>query len=277
MNKEWLFRFGAIAATGIFLTACDGNSDRVRADGGGGGAAPRDVTLRASKGAIVGATCEIAPLNNPTNVLDTCLTDNNGDCSFTIPGDTGPILSSCTGGRYFEEALGAEVEVAEGQVFRSAAPSNRDRVAVTPFTDLIAERLVNSGVEQLLDADVEAVNNDVSSFFGVADALNPPQPIRNSDDLSTLSGEEGAYAAALAGFSSVAGGDSQTLLNSLRDDIADGTINQINQNDFDQATRSAAEGTEAEDDVEDNQAQPLRNNGDISAPTGATGGTGGGS
>lgn len=273
MQKTTLSRAAlTLAATGL-LVACDGLSPR-SIDDGNGGVQDRSITIGASKGAIVGASCEIAPINNPGNVLDTCITDDSGNCQFDVPGATGPALVTCTGGDYYDEATDSIIALGNRTV-RSVATSTRNSVAVTPLTDLLAERLSNG--QQIDDAAVEAVAADISSFFAVGDITEPPQVVRNATDAMNLEGNAaGAYAAALGGFSRVAqnsGNDALSYLELLRTDIQDGSIDIVNQAEFDQETDEAAQGTDAAAEVDQNQDEPNRNTGDITEPQ--TGGTGG--
>lgn len=277
MTKNGIAVSAALLIGSAALVGCDGSSTRV-SEGGDGEA--KQILVRASKGALVGASCDISPVNNPTNVIGECTTDANGDCNINVPAATGPILVSCTGGAYYDEATNTTVQLGNN-VARSVASSTRSSVAVTPLTDLAASQAlaaVNGG-QQVTDDSLEQTTRDLSSFFGVDDILNLPQPIRNEQDEANLSGDEaGAYAAALAGFSKLAqdkGVDPFTLMQNLNTDLADdGVINsQITQSEFDTATSDAAQGTPAAAEVQENQSQPDRNTGGISNP--GTGGTSG--
>ena len=277
MTKHGIAVSAALIFGSAALVGCDGSSTRVSQDGDGD---VKQLLVRASKGALVGATCTIAPVNNPDNQIGTCTTNADGDCNLNIPAQTGPVLVSCTGGSYYDEATDTTVQLGNN-VARSIAPSTRSSVAVTPLTDLAASRALAAveGGQQVTDETIEQTKRDVSSFFGVDDILDPPQPIRNAADKANLSGDEaGAYAAALAGFSQLAldkGVDPFTLTQNLNSDLADdGVINsQVTQSEIDTATSNAAQGTPAAAEVQENQSQPDRNTGSISNP--GTGGTSG--
>lgn len=280
MITRTLLLSGSTVALALGLTACDGTGPNPPAED------TRTIELRAAvSGALQGATCTAAPINNPSNVLDSAETEEDGFAQVTVPGNTGPVLVNCSGGQYVSTNAGASQTGAsvknteslpQNQNIRAAVPANRTNVAVTLLTDLIVERLNALGDFTITDAQILDLAQQLSSFFGVGDILDPSQPVTSLDDLANLQGNQaGVYAAVLAALANIAqqtGNDPIALLNILRNDIQDGLIQAITQSQVDDATNDVAQGTPAADVAAQNQQQDDRNTGNIDTPTGGAGG-----
>lgn len=238
----------------------------------------KPITIGASLGAIVGARCEIAPVNNPSNVISSGFTASDGGITLGVPASTGPVLVTCTGGQFYDEASDAFITLTTP--VRSIAPSNASRVAVTPLTDLAAIVVISAAdTDTIDDTDINNVVSQIGSFFAVPDILSPPQIVNSADDLTTLSSNgAGVYAAVLAGLSdigaSMGGGNAQTALETLRNDIADRNLGgEIPRATIDQATNTRADAGGNGGVTRAEQNRPGRNAGTIAAnPTGGSGG-----
>lgn len=261
-----VFKSVAVASCVALVAAACGGSN------GGGRSVPiKTVSATSSLGAIVGASCTIAPANNPANILDTGTTNTSGLVSWDVPESTGPVIVSCSGGSYYDEASNGFISLSG--TIRAVAPSTATSVAITPLTDLAAIATERAG-GVITDDLINNAAAAIGSYFGVTDILSPPQVVNDAADLSNLTGDNaGVYAAVLAGLSDIGatgGGNAESALTRLQADLqADDDLgDDITRNQIDGATNNRAAGTAAAAPAASNQARPNRNNGSIQ-PTGA--------
>ncbi|TJY61943.1 hypothetical protein E4T66_06770 [Sinimarinibacterium sp. CAU 1509] len=248
----------AIGLITVAVSACGNNHHKSKVD----------IDGRAALGALLNATCTVTTLSG--TVLGSGTTDGSGNFTMTLsPAPSEPYVLSCTGGQYFNEATG-QFETFTGTM-KAVAPSDTTSLAVTPLTDVAAEAVLALG-GTVTDGQVDTVLGDIASFFGLGDLLALPQVVNSLDDLDTLSGNAGAYAAVLAALANLTEGmglDAQDVLSLLADDIADGDLgDQFSQSEIDDEAASVAEGTDAADELASGQDDPDRNDGTITGSGG---------
>lgn len=274
MRLTTIHRHLTVALAAALTIACGGGSSEPS-----GGSNTKTLTGTGSLGALIGADCDVASANNPGASVASGTTDSNGILAVEVPSTVNVLLVTCTGGVFYDEAADRNLSLGTRTV-RAVVPGNRDplTVAITPLTDLVAEFVFNTGGTITADV-VERAGRQISSFFGVDDLFAAPQVVNSSDDLNGLSGQAGVYAAVLAGLSDIGAGretngDAFTALAALRADLsADNQLgDDITRDEIDAATNNRAAGTAAGPTAQENQAEPDRNNGQVST----TGGSGGG-
>lgn len=224
----------AVALTlSVLMAGCDDDDDDDDE------ASKTSMSIKAAKGAVVGATCTVSDPVEET-VFDTdpspVLTGDDGVADFDIVGEipeNSVILVSCVNGEYFNEATGEFEALDPGVSIDSVVPSTdvaagSASVAVTPLTS-IAANLVLDLVEQGVPVDAHAAdsaNEEISALFGIDDITVPPTTIGSS--APTLGTEPAdAYALALASITVAAateGLDPFAFTAAIEEEIASGTV-----------------------------------------------------
>ena len=195
------------------------------------------MSVKAAKGAVVGATCTVSDPVEET-VFETepavVITGADGTANFDILGDVpenSVILVSCANGEYFNEASG-EFEPVEAPILSMLSSTDvaagTASVAVTPLTGFAANlvlALIADGVT--VDAHAaDSANEEVGALFGIADITVPPTTI--NDTTPTLgTGAADAYALALASIAIAAasqGLDPFEFVTQIEEDVANGTV-----------------------------------------------------
>ena len=108
---------------------------------------------------VNGATCTIAPLNNPSNVLDTAKTVETGDVTFEVPEEAGITVIKCTGGTYTpKDNNGTEISaVFETRIANLAATRARTHTLTTLFTRFLVTLPLNT-INSPADIESQTVN-----------------------------------------------------------------------------------------------------------------------
>jgi len=196
------------------------------------------LSIAASKGAIVGATCDVfaLPRSASSASIGSGTTDANGLLQLTLPDLPNPVIVECAGGQYFDEALSPPAFANLGAaIVRSVAVPSRTSVAVTPVTELAAalalRRLAALGDQAAAPGSaITEVNAAVSEITNALlpgiDILSAPTVVNTATpNLGTSNAD--LYAAYLAGFSKVAfaaGVSPFALTSTLNSDITDGSL-----------------------------------------------------
>ncbi|MCA9504527.1 MAG: PQQ-binding-like beta-propeller repeat protein [Myxococcota bacterium] len=210
--------------------------------GGSGGSDGTPLSVGVSKGPVEGATCSL--LDDADALVGRAVeTDVRGRAVLSIPAkQTGRVTVRCEGGSYLDEATGVRIS-ATAPALRMRSRVEIDArtassIVVSPFTEL-AFRMADADGDP---DDFEAFLAQVASALGLAgidlartipvDLIGTPL----ADPASPTDAE--AYGVALAGFSQTihtanadpgqAPGEIDTLLETLRADLADGTLEFAN-------------------------------------------------
>lgn len=228
-----ILRLGVVCAVPLLLIACGGSS---KSGGGSSSPSPQPpatapVSGMVSKGPVAGAQINIYRQNNDgsrgSQVAGPIVTAEDGHWNAQIPETIPrPLLVVSSGGRYVDEATGAEVDAG---TLNSFLPEDAETVAVTPLTDLLVqvahERMADGATAE---AGIAAGKSTLASVLTVnfdplavvpADPANP----------GSANPQQVAYAAVLGGLSKLAqnvapGVDSFDVVKALVSDMTDGKI-----------------------------------------------------
>lgn len=234
-----MLRALTLLITIMTLAACGNGGGGGSAPPAGQGAAPppatQTIVVTASLGRIRNATVVVTeldgtPIDGATGVLD-----DTGSVVLDLPADfTGPLRVEVQGdadAEYFDEATGTFRPFGAGRRLRAVLSAPQDVVGVTLLTDLAASML--DGMASPTAADIDQANESVRTLLApdVTDITQPPTVIDDSSGAGSLAGDDaGRYAALLAALAKVgAGSDAPALavLDQLRADIADGSLDDL--------------------------------------------------
>lgn len=214
----------------------------VAACGGGGGApaaavpettAGAAVTGNAVKGPVSGATIRAfglaGGLQGPQ--VGSAVTDAQGAFAMQLGAHAGPLLLQMTGGSYIDEASGATVTLAPGEmmtaVLSSLPPGTTATVQVTPLTAM-AQAMAARMPGGMTPPNIDAANAAIGNYFMVGDVLHtrPINPLATGSAIGASPAMIN-YGMALAGMSqyaSSAGVPSSGFVGAMMLDAADGVL-----------------------------------------------------
>lgn len=171
----------AIAVAAMLLAGCGGGgtaSNDLGATPSGGGVISGSVV----KGPVAGATVKAFALNGGMMgaQLSSATTDVNGAFTMPMGSHAGPVMLQMSGGIYTDEATGAPMAMAAGDMMTAVLPAiaagaNVSGIAVTPLTAM-AQAMAQRMPGGLTDANITAANAAVGNYFMVGDILHT-QPI----------------------------------------------------------------------------------------------------
>ncbi|MES2884936.1 MAG: hypothetical protein V4709_09040 [Pseudomonadota bacterium] len=233
--------FSAVA----ILSACDDNNSSVRGPVTTPTPPPPTSVLtgRAALGALNGASCNAFLSNGTTPVpgAPTVTSGADGGFSFgTLNSSFFPIVVTCTGGNFFDEATGASVanSAPVSAVVPQARTSQSNTAAptfcVTPLTNMAAASFLAQPPELRSNNLAASANAEIArALFPGGDILTPPTPVDSTNESLPSNSVADQYAAILASLSFAANNaagatkaeKSANFLRALAMDAADGTIN----------------------------------------------------
>ena len=234
MTQSCFFRIlarGLTAAMVLALAACGG--------GGGGG----DTVV--ATGGIIGGTGFKGPVANATVTayavsggspgaqIGMASTDGSGRFSLPIGNHAGPVMLQLSGGTYTDEATGATMNMAAGDVMTAilptvAAGASISGVQITPLTAM-ARTAAQSLSGGMTDANIAAANTAVGTYFMVSDILRvqPMNPLIAGTG-STASQDAINYGMAMAAMSQYAKSQGMTVssafVTAMMNDASDGMM-----------------------------------------------------
>jgi len=233
------FRSIRMAAQGLALAAIMS----LAACGGGGG---NDSGSVIAGGGIIGGTGFKGPVANGTvtayalaggvasAVLGTGSTDVDGKFRIDIGSYAGPVMLQVAGGSYVDEATGANMPMATGDVMTVmlasvASGASVSGIQVTPLTSMAqaAAAKMPGGMTQ---ANIAAANSAVGTYFMVNDIVhtNPMNTLQPGSG-ATAGQNEVNYGMAIAAMSQYAKGQgmaaSSALVTAMMNDASDGVMN----------------------------------------------------
>lgn len=173
--------------------------------------------LTAALGALSNANCVVKNAAGDTKLTVETLADGTVPFDIETVGSDFPLIISCTGGSYFDEANPTDPLISNTGTIRSIVPdlatliSVGGNVAVTTFTDLAVE-LYNSlpagdkTIETALES-LEEIGRILAPSLvengGAANLLAAPTPVTAGDTVVPNT-PAGIYAAYLAGLAEIA-------------------------------------------------------------------------
>jgi hypothetical protein len=169
----------AIAMTLLMATACGGGGGIDVGSGGTG------ISGSVIKGPAASATviAYAVSAGQPGAQIGSATTDANGDFSMTMASYTGPVMLQAGAGTYRDEATGALMTMAAGDVMTAVLPSAATGAAaggvqVTPVTSM-AQTRAQQMTGGMTDANIAAANAAMGNYFSVSDILHvhPMNPL----------------------------------------------------------------------------------------------------
>ncbi len=230
MKKQ--FVMGAAVAVVAALAAC--SKSEIPREGDGDGGDFRNMKLFMSLGAVFGASCNVIGDSGAVLVAGV-LSNADGSVDVgSVETDEFPIVVICSGGAYWDEALGQNVPLDPDDTVSSLVPDVATldglggNVAVTPLTDLAASLYQSlpvgdrdaTSAAAALDSILDAIAPDLAADGN--DLLTPPEVVNEDDqdiDGSDFAAEYAAYLAGLAGSANEQGQNAIQALRDLRQDL----------------------------------------------------------
>lgn len=176
MNKSpssgiWLL--AAMVAIAVSETACGGGGGGVDVGSGGTG-----ISGSVVKGPVGNATVRAYALSGgqPGAQLGSATTDGNGNYAMTLGAYSGPVMLQASGGSYRDEATGAVLPMANGDVMAAVIPSVATGTTVTgmqitPLTSM-AQARAQQMTGGMSESNIGAANVAVGNYFSVSDILH---------------------------------------------------------------------------------------------------------
>src|ERR1035437_4104887 len=175
----------AMVVTAVLAAACGGGgtaADNVGSGGTGnvGSGGTGFISGAAVKGPVGHASITAYGINGgqmgaqigpaPTRV--------DGNFSMAIGNYAGPVLLQMNGGTYTDEATGASMSMALGDVLTAVMPSvaagaSNSGVQVTPLTAM-AQAMAQHMTGGITDANIAAANTAIGNNYSVSDILHTP-------------------------------------------------------------------------------------------------------
>ncbi len=234
MNRSDSFRFlsRALAFVAVaFLAACGG--------GGGGDAGVSSlgglIGGTGFKGPVAGATVTAYALNSGAMgaQIGSARTDTSGNFNLSIGNYSGPVLLQLSGGSYPDEATGATMPMAAGDVMTAALPTvaanaSISGVQITPLTSM-AQAMAQHLSGGMTDANITSANAAVGNYFIVSDILHvPPMNPLVAGSGNAASQDAMNYGMAVAAMSQYAKGlgmaSSSAMVTAMMSDASDGIM-----------------------------------------------------
>jgi hypothetical protein len=224
---------GAMVMTLLIATACGGGGGTIDAGVGSGGTGfiSGDVT----KGPVGSATITAHAISGGQVGAETgtATTNVNGTLNMRIGSYAGPVMLQVGGGRYIDEATGASMAMASGDVMTAVLPTiaagtTTSGIHVTPVTAMAQTRAMSmSG--GMTDANISAANAAMGNYFQIGDILHV-QPMNPLVPGSGAGASQDAknYGMTLAAMSECAKGlgmpVSSAIATAMMSDAADGVM-----------------------------------------------------
>ena len=219
----------------LSLAACTDSEDRI-----GGSSASGSVTASPSLGQFRNTTVFFFAANGNT-LIGSAEVASDGLAQLDTGSYAGPVVIEVRGdddAEYFDEATGMYESFPTGSSIFAIAPSAGGTLAVTPLTDLAYRAAQRNGLLPLAAQQVNSLNQLVAdALAGGIDILTPPAMLNATMSMDLAANDAGRYALVLAALAYLGNDGSNDLastppalavLQSLIDDLADGTIDNLN-------------------------------------------------
>ena len=162
-------------ATTFLLASCGGGGGDVSGSGG-------IIGGTGLKGPVAGATVTAYAIVGGAagTAIATATTDAGGGFSMPVGNYAGPVMLQLAGGTYVDEASGATMAMAAGDVMTAMLLSIKagavvSNVHITPLTSM-AQTKAQAMSGRMSDANIAAANQAVGSYFMVSDILLVKRP-----------------------------------------------------------------------------------------------------
>jgi hypothetical protein len=192
------------------------------------------ISGSAVKGPINGGTVTAYAVTNGTMgaQLASGTTDSQGNYHLSIGDYTGSIVMQISGGTYVDEATGATVTMAPGDVMTAVMTLSTGTAAgiqITPLTSM-AQAMAQNMAGGITEANITAANTAVGNYFMVSDILHttPMNPLVPNSGVGATQDMRN-YGMAIAAMTQYAKNIGMTsssgIVTSMMNDASDGVIN----------------------------------------------------
>jgi hypothetical protein len=214
----------------LLLFGCGGG------EGSGTTGANGIISGAAVKGPISGGTVTAYAITNGTigKQLASVTTDSQGNYNISIGDYAGSIILQMSGGTYVDEATGATVTMAPGDVMTAVMTSLSTGTAVTgiqitPLTSM-AQAMAYNMAGGMTDANIAAANAAIGNYFMVSDILHTqpmnPLVLGSGTGANQNMRNYGISIAAMTQYAANIGMTSPSgIVTSMMNDAWDGTMN----------------------------------------------------
>jgi hypothetical protein len=226
-SRIWLLV--AMVAMLLFETACGGGGGIDVGSGGTG------ISGSVIKGPAANATVNAYAIagGQPGAQLGSATTDGNGNFSMTIGAYSGSVMLQASAGTFRDEATGALMTMASGDVMATVIPSVTSGatitgVQVTPITSM-AQTRAQQMAGGMTQSNIAAANTAMGNYFSVSDILHvqPMNPLAPGSG-SNASPDARNYGMTLAAMSQYAKSlnmaNTSALVTSMMSDASDGMM-----------------------------------------------------
>jgi hypothetical protein len=225
----------AVAAFAASLSGCGGGGAGDASTGSEAAVPLVTTTIAGSvvKGPVSGATVTASTVSANGMMgfpVRSTTTDAQGSFAMPVPMAGGPLMLTVTGGTYTDEATGAKVTFAPGQMMTtvlSSLASGTASVQVTPLTAM-AQAMAAGMPGGMTPANVDAANAAVGTYFMAGDIVHTPpvNPLVSGSGVGVAApmANYGIALAAMAQYAKNAGVPSSIFVGAMMQDAADGVL-----------------------------------------------------
>ncbi len=240
-----------LIGSALFLFGCGGGSSGTGTTPGATGTAGGSTTGTtgglttgmmggtAVKGPVNGASVTAYGISNGMMgaQLASTSTDSLGNFTISLGNYTGPLMLQMAGGTYIDEATGATMTVASGDVMTAVLTSlstgstgtTLSGIQITPLTSM-AQAMAKNMSGGLTDANIAAANTSVGTYFMVSDILHiqPINPLVTNSGVGATydSRNYGMAIAAMTQYAKDLGmTTSSSIVTAMMNDASDGIMN----------------------------------------------------
>ncbi len=166
--------------------------------------------------------------------LGSATTDAQGHFTISIGGYAGPVMIQAMGGTFVDDATGATMTVQPGDVMAALLPSvtagsSTTGIQVTPLTSM-AQARARTLAGGMTDANIEAANAAVASYFSAGDVLRTAPMDPRAAGAGAAAGQASRnYGMTIAAMSEYARSlgmttSSEAVVTAMMDDATDGVM-----------------------------------------------------
>jgi hypothetical protein len=237
-NLKVMLAFTLVIGSLSLLNGCGGG-------GSSNGSSTTPVTTGSSssmisgaaiKGPVAGATVTAYGITNGVigSQVAAGTTDSMGNFTISIGAYSGPVMLQLSNGTYIDEATGATMTMAPGDVMTAlmtTLPTGTtvSGIQVTPLTSM-AQAMANNMAGGMTDANIIAANTAIGNYFMVNDILHtPPMNPLASSSSSAATQDMRYYGMAIAAMTQYAKNigmiTSSGIVTLMMNDASDGVLN----------------------------------------------------
>src|SRR5512147_2948804 len=222
----------------LFGCGSGGGTNSITTPGDNSGATGTSgmISGTAVKGPISGGTVTAFAVTNGSMGMQLAsgTTDSQGNFNMSIGDYTGPIMLQMSGGTYVDEATGATVTMAAGDVMTAvmtalSSGTTVTGVQITPLTSM-AQAMAHNMAGGMSEANIAAANIEVGNYFMVSDILftgpmNPLVPGSGTGATQDMRNYGMAIAAMTEYAKNIGMTSSSGIVTSMMNDASDGVLN----------------------------------------------------